>query len=666
MARMFPEQPDSETKSQAERTLFFAFQKDLPEEYVIFHSIAWQVYDISNGVRDGEADFIVAHPELGVIILEVKGGIISYEGATGQWSSNTHPIKDPVRQARNAKFSLLAKLKETAFWQSRRLIIGYGVAFPDTIIHGNLRLDAPRELVLDGNDLDSLDQWLKRAFHLIHGERASSDLPPDASGIEELIKLLAPNKNFQPSLAATFRAHGQIIDRLTREQYGLINLIRRNRRLAIPGCAGSGKTLVAIETAVRLDRDSQKTLVLCHNPFLAHYIRDRITSPTIRVADYCGWVKDMLHQDGDGIQTWSHYHEPTDHELERAFDLLSANASERYDAIIVDEGQDFRDTWWTVVEAALINYEKGFLYIFYDDNQSLLPMRSQYPLAHAPLPLSRNCRNTGTIFEYVRAFQPQSPEPEIDLKGLGLVDWFLHESGNHIYYLQQATKEMLDHIAAEDILVLVPEQEISHIENLSFDIIPPYRWQDAIRKYLFGAYGNGLNEPVLSNYPFPTDRDISAVQNFAHQAWRLSIPWEPIPSPGNIVTRLSRWSGDGNELVLTGSFKYRYAQLAFFLNSDWIRDLPKPRHVHMMSDFNNKKGFQRDHGLHSDIIVKAISAAKGLEAAGVILYVSTVRHITETDLYVSISRARHALFLVVDIETKQVIERKLLSSLQHS
>ena len=73
MAQMFPNQLAADVTSPAERTLYDHFRDDLDDEYVVFHQVNWQVLDHSRRPRDGEADFIIAHPERGIIILEVKG-----------------------------------------------------------------------------------------------------------------------------------------------------------------------------------------------------------------------------------------------------------------------------------------------------------------------------------------------------------------------------------------------------------------------------------------------------------------------------------------------------------------------------------------------------------------------------------------------------------------
>jgi superfamily I DNA/RNA helicase len=75
----------------------------------------------------------------------------------------------------------------------------------------------------------------------------------------------------------------------------------------------------------------------------------------------------------------------------------------RFDAIIVDEGQDFSADMWVALTSLLRDEEDGILYIFYDDNQNLYG-GSTFPISDPPFPLTQNCRNTQLIHEAVVMF----------------------------------------------------------------------------------------------------------------------------------------------------------------------------------------------------------------------------------------------------------------------
>lgn len=54
-------------------------------------------------------------------------------------------------------------------------------------------------------------------------------------------------------------------------------------------------------------------------------------------------------------------------QLITAVDLLGP----LYDAIVVDEAQDFLENWWLPLQLLLSDPDNGILYLFYDDNQNI-------------------------------------------------------------------------------------------------------------------------------------------------------------------------------------------------------------------------------------------------------------------------------------------------------
>src|SRR3954453_21958722 len=87
MARMYPQRLLEPPTSGAERDLFGLFESRLPASYTVFYSVSWLARRGGSGARDGEADFLIVHPDHGILVLEVKGGQIAYDGALDRWTS---------------------------------------------------------------------------------------------------------------------------------------------------------------------------------------------------------------------------------------------------------------------------------------------------------------------------------------------------------------------------------------------------------------------------------------------------------------------------------------------------------------------------------------------------------------------------------------------------
>ena len=88
MARMVPF-PMLPTDSAAERRLYEGFLEQLGEEFVIYHSVDWVVGGRA-GRDEGEADFVITRPELGLLALEVKGGRVAFDPVTKRWTQTGH------------------------------------------------------------------------------------------------------------------------------------------------------------------------------------------------------------------------------------------------------------------------------------------------------------------------------------------------------------------------------------------------------------------------------------------------------------------------------------------------------------------------------------------------------------------------------------------------
>ena len=78
---------------------------------------------------------------------------------------------------------------------------------------------------------------------------------------------------------------------------------------------------------------------------------------------------------------------------------LGVYPDERYDAIIVDEAQDFEMDWWLSVDELLRNKDSTF-YVFYDPNQQIYGGGLAENLSLQTTTLKYNCRNTGRIAKF--------------------------------------------------------------------------------------------------------------------------------------------------------------------------------------------------------------------------------------------------------------------------
>ncbi len=440
MALMFPERlPErvrNDRQRRAEVRVYDAFA-DAPNDWRVFYSVAWLSRDQTQELREGEADFIVVHPHLGLLVIEVKGGGIERDGSSGSWWSvdaqgDAHAIHDPFSQASRSKHALIAKIRELPEFRDRWVSAAHAVAFPDL---GHLTapagMHAPAELVICAEDLPRLAERIEEIYRY---SRPPNEQPLGAAHAATIERLLAPTLHVRAPLAVAAREADRAILTLTEEQYRVLDLLTRVRRVAISGPAGSGKSLLAVEQARRLAEQGLRTLFVCFNRPLADAVGaglgsvERLHVHTFH--DLClqlGQEAGLV--DGDYID-----HPPPgffDRLPEMLLQALNDRPDLRFDAVVVDEGQDFEAEWWTLLELALNDPTAGILYVFHDDAQRVTEGTSSLPADLTSIPLTHNIRNTQTIHRLASRFSPASSEadgPEgraVEFIELGTTDQFV-------------------------------------------------------------------------------------------------------------------------------------------------------------------------------------------------------------------------------------------------
>lgn len=410
MAKMYPSSISPDVPSKAERLLYGLLANNLSDDYLVFHSVAWQSRSEIYGAQDGEADFVIVHPEQGILVVEVKGGLIDYNGERGVWLQNGSEMrKDPFEQAKVFKYVLLDLLKKEAYWKNRYICISHAVAFPDVVVPNfPITLQSPRRLVLDKRDTFALQEWVEEHFVYVRGENSYADL--GIHDIHFLQNLLAPVKELRSLLGVDIEAEEVELVRLTERQCQLIDFIASVPRAAIAGCAGSGKTMLAAYKAKQLANEGLRVLLTCFNKNLAAFLREDYLAErpsTLDVTHFHKVAHQLVLQSRQPFgpkqnETWDTYFAlRLPEQMAIAIDTIGP----QYDAIVVDEAQDFQENWWLPLQLLLPDPDKDILYLFYDDNQNIYDgLQRVKNLVQNEYPLRENCRNTQKINEVVKTF----------------------------------------------------------------------------------------------------------------------------------------------------------------------------------------------------------------------------------------------------------------------
>lgn len=481
MATMIPELSEAhlaDLPSQAEAKVYRAFRDGLPADFVVFFQVGWILRREEEQAKDGETDFLVCHPDLGYLCVEVKGGGVGFDSHSGDWFSvdrhqQKHPIKNPINQALKAKYSIRSKLNEHQRWKDLALhnvLRGHAVFFPDA---GNVsvlsRPDMPATLIGCSKDLQSPKSWIDAAF-AYWGNDASSFTALGRRGLDVLRDVFARSFVVTPLVSSQLAEQEARRLVLTKDQIRVLDFLRSHRRVAVSGGAGTGKTVLALEKARRLAAEGFKTLLTCYNRQLADYLSTICgATPNLDVMSFhqlCHrQVERANRASGRDLVAEAKFTYPGkdmyEVQLPNALGYSLEVLPDRYDAIVCDEGQDFREEFWVPLELLLMDYETSPLYVFYDDNQNIYARAGTFPIRDEPFSLTTNCRNTAPI--HVAAYRhykgvPVSPP---DIQGEEL---HFEESANRDPQATKINALIVDLVAKQgvspgDITVLIADAQ---------------------------------------------------------------------------------------------------------------------------------------------------------------------------------------------------------------
>ncbi|GAB3297346.1 nuclease [Epidermidibacterium keratini] len=354
--------------------------------------------------RDHELDLVVAFDGLGIVVVEVKGGGWTFRDGTWRPPQGM-PRKDPVEQAEKGKIALRDWVqKYTDFGHIACWL--HAVVVPYTKINdADVPCNAQRWQIASIDEMPDLAGFLRAAITR-RTDETGERLTRVALG--ELVKGLRRPPLPAPNRAEASAERAAEVERLTESQALILDAARALSRVHVRGGAGSGKTWLAMEQARRLTREGQRVALMCYSHGLASWMRRHTgTFDADERPEYVGtflglgarWGAAVRH-DGD-----SDYWE---RELpEHMFDLAAGlEADNRFDAIVIDEGQDFAPSWWSVVHAALRDEISGGLYVFTDEGQQVFPRFEEIPSGLTPLVLERNLRNTRNIAAAFNSLAP--------------------------------------------------------------------------------------------------------------------------------------------------------------------------------------------------------------------------------------------------------------------
>lgn len=408
MAKMYPETYPNEVNHDDPEYQVFQMLRELPDDFSVIHSK--KLKGGKNCKEETEIDFLVFDGAKNMICLEVKGGEMTYSGPESCWYQNGKRMKrSPDRQASAACHAMIEFLGKDA----SDLNINWALAFPDcSRPAGSGRIpEVPNELILDS-------MALLEPLGAIIGVCSYNETHHGRPGVKRyqashILERLLRSVGYVTKIGVRLiQDHSQLV-KVTDQQLEILEDLELNERTAVMGYAGTGKTIIATEFAKRMSDSGKRVLLLFYNRMVANSVRYGLgrDSP-VECATFHSIARKVI-ESGDPIW-WKANAKKDDSEFwetEAPLKMLEVLESQApsYDAIIVDEGQDFKTDWFETLEKLLVPDEGSRYVVFYDDNQDIFGRWSDLPWkpnTYTRKRLRKNCRNTKAIIDYLNSIIP--------------------------------------------------------------------------------------------------------------------------------------------------------------------------------------------------------------------------------------------------------------------
>ncbi len=428
VAEMIPESLRGLPRVTAgESRLFRLLQQKLDDETLVWFNVP---------VRGRYVDFVVLDPKRGLLVLEVKDWRLSQLRSVTPnrirlvTPSGEKAVTHPLRQVRDYALRVVDTLAADPTliahdgpYQGRLAMpFGYGVMWTH-VGEWEFRLALPEMVespMLFCELLASTlakEEFAVRLFSLLPFTFPCSLTTEQVDRIRHRIfpevRLPRPRRLPPAEQPRLFAVPEESLAVMDLEQERLAKQLGEGHRL-LRGVAGSGKTVTLVCRARLLAglNPHWRILVLCYNVSLASYLRQtigerRVAGAAIDVENFHAFLAPLVRAEGiartDGPE-WA----------DDAADALSDRAASgawsppRYDAILIDEAQDFRPSWLRLAVACL-NPETNSLFVVHDSAQNIY--RNGFSFKRVGIQirgrtrvLRTNYRNTRSIARLAAAF----------------------------------------------------------------------------------------------------------------------------------------------------------------------------------------------------------------------------------------------------------------------
>lgn len=484
MAKLLPPYIDKSCKSTGEKMIFNIFKNNsFTKEWIVLHSLNLSQHTVR---LYGEIDFLILIPRGGIYVMEVKGGDVKCIDGVWQFTDKFNNIYTsnigPFNQARDAMFSLRAAI-EKEYGRGHKLtkvLSGFLCAFPHVSFDKH-SVEYESWQILDKDSIrsnaENFFQNLVQQFIQKHrGQRwfSEKDSLPDANELNLLCDFFRGDFERIRTVKERLAEFDKQVKTYTAEQFRILDSIQINERSVTQGSAGTGKTMIAIESAIRAASEDKTVFLTCYNRLIGEWMQKQVEEwkDKITVSNLHGYLFEVSKGFAYDKTLSSKQDFYTKYLPTLLRDIFNKGISKKFDKLIIDEGQDLiRDEYLNLFDAMLNGGLSNGNWEIYGDfeRQAIFAQLSKEEMLSlisknaqpTKFLLKINCRNTKQIGEETSLISGFKKPPFLleHLEGIPVEYIFYNDEAHQKQLLAEQLKKLtVSGLPLNELIIVSPRK----------------------------------------------------------------------------------------------------------------------------------------------------------------------------------------------------------------